>query len=384
MRVLFSAHGAYGHVLPLVPAAHALQRAGHDVRFAVADELHPALSSLGLEAHAAGLRDSALVAEARRRWPQAVREPPVSWAVRMFTDIAAPAMARDLARVIDAWRPELVVREEGEYGAPMAAAAARVAWITHGWGSPPPPAADRARVSQLLEPHWNAVGLPPPDGEDLNGAGLLDPCPPSLSAGPRTSAPTCAIRPSIVELPPDGEPLTPGGGDLVYVGFGTAPLYRDDPLLLTLVRGLLAAGLRAVATAADANVEGQLRAMGGGRVVVRRWVSLSQLLPACRLAVCHGGAGTVLAALTAGIPLLLLPRGAPSQARMSAACAGRGAARTLAPDEATTAGVEAALRDLMDDDRFRRNARGIADEIAGMPEPGSVVPWLEQAARQRT
>jgi UDP:flavonoid glycosyltransferase YjiC (YdhE family) len=380
VRVLFTAHGAYGHVLPLVGLAGALQRAGHDVRFAVAAELHPALTSLGLQAHAAGVSDAAMVAEARRRWPDTVREPPAKWAVRMFTDIAAPAMASDVRAMIDAWRPQLVVREEGEYGAPIAAATAGVTWITHGWGSPPPHAADRVRVARLMRPHWEATGLAPLDGDELYGAGFVNPCPPSFCSDVRISVPTYPMRAGIVELDADDEPLAGGIGELVYVGFGTAPMYSNDlRLLTTVVRSVLAAGLRPVVTTSQASTAAALRAIGGSSVDVRRWASLSQLLPACRLAVCHGGAGTVLAALTAGIPLLLLPRGAPSQMRMSAACDRRGAARVLTADAVNAAAIDAALVALMEDDRFSRSARVIAHEIAEMPDPDSTVALLEPA-----
>ena len=77
--------------------------------------------------------------------------------------------------------------------------------------------------------------------------------------------------------------------------------------------------------------------------------------------------------------MLPLPRGAPSQTRMGAACGRRGAARVVAPDEISAAGVEAALVDLVNDGRFRRNARDVAREIAEMPEADAVVPWLEMA-----
>lgn len=380
MRVLFTAHGAYGHVLPLVGVAGALRRAGHDVRFAVADELHPALESLGLEAETAGLSDAGMVAEARRRWPETIRESPAKWAVRMFTDIAAPAMASDVRAMIDSWRPHLVVREEGEYGAPIAAAAAGVTWLTHGWGSPPPAAEDRARVSELLQPHWDASGHAPLDYDELYGAGLLDPCPPSLSTQARHAVPTCSIRPVVVELRDDAEPIERGDRELVYVGFGTVPLYRDDPRLLKLlVPILLASGFRVAITTSDPGIATALRAMDERRVEVRPWVSLRHVLPASRLAVCHGGAGTALAALTTGTPLLLLPRGAPSQMRMSAACDRRGVARVVTADEVSTGAIEAALSDLLNDDRYRRNARDVAREIAQMPEPDAAVPWLEMA-----
>jgi UDP:flavonoid glycosyltransferase YjiC (YdhE family) len=376
--VLFAAHGAYGHALPLAGLACALGRAGHDVRFAVADELHPALASLGIHARPAGLSDSAMVAEARRRWPDTVRQPPARWAVRMFTDIAAPAMARDVRAMIAAWRPDLVIREEGEYGAALAAAGTGVRWVTHGWGSPAPAPEERARISELLGPRWHRGGEAVSNGDELYGAGLLDPCPSSLPVPARPAVPTCSIRPQAVDLGGEGQRFAAGGRELVYVGFGTVPLYRDDPTLLTmLARSVLAAGFRVVVTTSDRGLGSALRALDERHVAVRGWVSLPRVLPACRLAVCHGGAGTVLAALTAGVPLLLLPRGAPSQTRMAAACRQRGVARVVEPGQATPADLGAALADLTADDRFGRSARDVAREIAEMPAPDAAVPWLE-------
>jgi Glycosyltransferase family 28 N-terminal domain len=117
MRVLFSAHGAFGHVLPMIGLASALQDAGHEVRFATGEPLCAAVSSLGLKAIPAGMSDDTLVAEARGRWPETEHQPPGRWAPRMFTEIAAPSMLGDLERIIDSFRPDLVVREEGEHAA---------------------------------------------------------------------------------------------------------------------------------------------------------------------------------------------------------------------------------------------------------------------------
>jgi UDP:flavonoid glycosyltransferase YjiC (YdhE family) len=70
VRVLFTAHGAYGHVLALMGVARALADDGHDVLVATASPLCTLVSSHGLHAEAAGMDDEALVAEARRRWPE--------------------------------------------------------------------------------------------------------------------------------------------------------------------------------------------------------------------------------------------------------------------------------------------------------------------------
>lgn len=385
MRVLFAAHGSYGHVLPLVGVARALQDAGHELRFAVGEDLCSAVTSFGLRAVAAGMSDRAMVAEAHRRWPEIVHQSPANWAARMFTDIAAPAMSRDLAELIASWRPDLVVREEGEYGAPAAAAAAGVTCVTHGWGSPLPSHAELEGVLNRLVPLWRTYGLDPPEAGHLYGAAVLDPCPRSLYGDTSPIASAHAVRPATAELrgASDSSRAPPSRGPLAYVGFGTVPLYRDQPeLLATVIEALLAAEFCVLATTPHPELRTRHQTLDPERVQFAEWVSLPRLLPQCELVVSHGGAGTALAALAAGIPLLLLPRGSPSQQRTSRACAARGVAHVLNSEQLDRVELEAAVTELTNDQRFRASARDVAREIAGMPPPEEAVRFLEALDHQ--
>jgi UDP:flavonoid glycosyltransferase YjiC (YdhE family) len=296
----------------------------------------------------------------------------------MFTEIAAPAMADDLLEIMGTWRPDLVVREEGEYGGAVAAAAAGIRWITHAWGSPLPAKSQLDGVAKSLTPLWRAHDVDPPrDAEQLYGAAVLDPCPPSLYEHPFAGDLVNPIRPVPADLADDhagGQPPRP----LAYIGFGTVPLYRNHPQLLkTAVEAVLGTGLNAVVTTSELELPTELRELNGDRVLVREWVSLPSLLGSCQLVISHGGAGTVLAALTNGLPLLLLPRGAPSQLRMSAACARRGAARVVEPERATRREIDDAIWALINDNAFAHAARDVAAEIAQLPHPTDVVRFIE-------
>src|SRR5688572_31302008 len=55
MRVLFASMATVGHTYPLVPLASALREAGHEVHFAVGEEMHPVLGKLGLRPFRPGL-----------------------------------------------------------------------------------------------------------------------------------------------------------------------------------------------------------------------------------------------------------------------------------------------------------------------------------------
>jgi UDP:flavonoid glycosyltransferase YjiC (YdhE family) len=107
---------------------------------------------------------------------------------------------------------------------------------------------------------------------------------------------------------------------------------------------------------------------------------LPDLLPSCEVVIAHGGAGTVLSALTAGVPLVLLPSGSPSQLRMTEACLRRGVADRPDDGGASIAALRAAIEEVVVDQRFRHAARDVAAEIAAMPPPEQVVPLLEELA----
>ena len=80
-------------------------------------------------------------------------------------------------------------------------------------------------------------------------------------------------------------------------------------------------------------------------VHVEQWLPLAALLPRCAAVLCHGGAGTTLAALACGLPLVLAPQGA-DQFEMAAACLRAGVARVLPPGHPADA-VPAAVAALL-------------------------------------
>ena len=379
MRVLFTAHGAYGHVLPLLGVARALADRGHEVVVATSADFCDVVARHGLAAEAAGTDDETLVAEAHRRWPWTVSEPPSRWTTRMFCEIAAPAMVAGLGPLIARWHPDVVVREEGEHGGPVAAAGVGLPWVTHGWGSPLCPPRALGDLVPLIAPLWERADLSTPTGDELYGGTVFDPCPPSLYGGQHQVAGRRAVRPATgggaIDKRGGGRP--PPRRPLAYVGFGTVPLFRDPPDLTPAVVGaLLANGFDVTVTTGDAHLARHVAAMGPGRVNVERWVDLGRLLPGCALVACHGGAGTVLAALAAGVPLLLLPRGAPSQMRMSLACQARGVGRVVVWEGTNADQITAAVAELTSTDRFAAAATGVAGEIATMPDPSTAAAVL--------
>jgi UDP:flavonoid glycosyltransferase YjiC (YdhE family) len=86
--------------------------------------------------------------------------------------------------------------------------------------------------------------------------------------------------------------------------------------------------------------------------------------------------------LAHGLPLLILPQGA-NQFWNAERCVALGAGRALSPAELSPEKVGRAVRALVDDGKYRRQAGQLAVEIERMPSPGDIVPLLEHLARGR-
>jgi MGT family glycosyltransferase len=112
-------------------------------------------------------------------------------------------------------------------------------------------------------------------------------------------------------------------------------------------------------------------------VTVELWVDQPEVLRRATVVVSHGGSGTFLGALARGVPQLCLPQAA-DQFRNAEGGQRTGAALALAPGEATTTSVRAAVERLLADEELRRGAERVAAEIAAMPSPAEVASLLEQ------
>jgi calicheamicin 3'-O-methyl-rhamnosyltransferase len=101
-------------------------------------------------------------------------------------------------------------------------------------------------------------------------------------------------------------------------------------------------------------------------VLVERYIPQALVLPRCDALVAHAGAGTMLGALAAGVPQLLLPHGA-EQHLNAEACRRAGAALVVAPEELTAGVVRAGLERVLEEPAFAAAAARLRDEIAAMP-----------------
>jgi len=118
-------------------------------------------------------------------------------------------------------------------------------------------------------------------------------------------------------------------------------------------------------------------------VIVERYVSHAALLPHCDLVLTHGGYGAIMACLSLGLPMVVLPVNA-DQPRNARRCADLGVARVIGPEERTAEVIRAATRVVLRDPSYRVNAERVRDEISAMPGLELAVDLLERLARDKT
>jgi UDP:flavonoid glycosyltransferase YjiC (YdhE family) len=313
-----------------------------------------------------------MVAERLRRWPDTQTQPATAWSGRMWTQIMAPTTLHDLLAITHDWHPDVIMHDEGDFAAPVAATSRGIPWITHGWGGQIRPSRELRALEDLTSDLWASCGLDVAPAAGLFMHALISPCPPFLER-PTSGVTVWALRPR----PLQGRGIATEAD--AYVGFGTVPLFANAPMELeAAVRTCLAHGLRVVVTAPDEHLRRRLAGLDERRVQAHEFVSLPDLLPSCRIVIAHAGVGTVLAALAHGVPLVVNDRGTPSQIRMADACQRAGVARRCDPAEIAD-GIDAVLAD----PSYAIAAKHAARQIAEMPEASELVPRIVALAVSR-
>jgi len=376
MRVLFSSTRGAGHLQPLLPYARALVARRHEVAVAAPEEVGKTLRDAGLPHLPFDHPGDDLLAPIWARLRGASEAEMLAIAGgEIFAGVNARIALPKLQATIRAWRPDLVVRDSVEYGALVAAEAAgvrhaRVAVhsVSFEEGFPP-------LVGAPLDVLRTAAGLPPDDGASLRAEAVFSSFPASVDRVPDSSRMQAPLRARVVEAAPSLAPAAwaPAGDPrpIVYITFGT--IVGSTPHLRSVYRTSLEAvadlPVRALLTTGRGLEPGALGPIPAN-VHVEEWIPQRDVLPRVVALVCHGGSGTLLGGLAAGLPVVIVPLGAdqPHNGRLVAAA---GAGVTLIKPDADA--LRAAVQTALDRPELRLQARRVAEEIAAMPTIDDVV-----------
>ena len=380
MRFLFATTRGAGHVGPLIPFARAAAAAGHAVLVA-------GPGSAGSLVRRAGLPFAA------------VGEPPPEHAARAWAPVWSPETSPGMAAVVQElfiglharralpamlavvreWRPDVVVRETLEFASALAAERCDVPQVRVGIHLDARTDAD-GRLLGVAVPALDAlrpeIGLAPdPHAVAIARSPVLTLAPASTS-GPLDDAPTQLLRfrdaapAPVAQLSAWGDPAAP----LVYVSFGSeaAASHHFPGVYRRAAQALGALPVRTLLTIGDRRDPAELGPVPPS-VCVKRWVDQRAIMPLASVVVGHGGSGSTLMALAAGVPLAVVPLfvDGPTNARRVAEL-GAGIALEDGPD-----GLGAAVGELLADAGYRAHARALAAELAALPPVEEAVAVLE-------
>jgi UDP:flavonoid glycosyltransferase YjiC (YdhE family) len=356
----------------MLALADALIRREHEVAWAAAEPVCVRLRKRGYAALACGNPEPPTRLSLLERYPEVASVPPAERPDLLFSRIFGPEraapMLEDLLPIAREWSPTVMVCEQAELAGPIVAAVLGIPNITSGFGHPLP-AVRVARASDAMEPLWQAHGLTAPPYAGTYQHLYIDIYLEALKAYDNEHIP------DIVKLRPyDPAPATAAAGPpLVYVTFGTV-FNRDLSLIATAVEGVRALPVEVVVTLGPGHDPAELNEQPSN-VQVAEFIPQAELLPRCAAVVSHAGSGTFLAALTQGLPQLLLPQAADQFLNATAAVRA-GVAREIPAGEITAERVREELERVLHDPAFAGAARAMSAEIAAMPSADSVADEL--------
>ena len=384
MRMLFTFAAGSGHLEPMLPLAYAVRALGHTVAFSGRPWMTPQVEALGFEALPAG-PDAGLT-------PKRLALAPINTAQDIqhvgtgFGRRVGRSRAAGLLPICANWQPDLLVCEEMDFGAMVAAERlglphALVLVLAAGGFIRPEGVA--GPLDEVRAEH----GLPPdPDLAQPGRYLVLSPFAPSYR-NPEFPVPdtTHAFR----QFSPGagtgaaatGWPAGPANSAKVYFTLGTVYNMESGDLFQRMLAGLRDLPIRLIVTVGR---DFDLTELGPQPANVRleQFLAQAALLPECDLVISHGGSGSVTGALAHGRPMVLAPMGA-DQPLNAARCEALGVARRLEAVTATPDEVSAAVMDVLQAPRYRQAAERLRDEMAALPPPESAAWLLERLAAEK-
>ncbi|MEA2971613.1 MAG: hypothetical protein QOG82_71 [Actinomycetota bacterium] len=380
MRVLVSTTAGAGHLGPIVPFARALVDAGHEVVAAAPASFAASIEKAGFtHAPFADAPPEELAAVFARLPGLSNHDANAVVASEVFGRIDARAALPGLHALVDGWRPDLVLRDAAEFASFVVA---DIEGIPH--------ATVAVSLDSFDDLFFAGLEVPLADLGARGGVAGLRSAPRLSLLPPAFDGATALASGATKRYRDDTAPAAsgaslpdwwPGSSDpLVYVTFGsvTAALGLFPMLYQGVVAAVADLPVRVLLTLGEA---GDPEALGAlpANVHVERWWPQADVMPHAAAMVGHGGFGTTLAGLTAGVPQVVVPLFAdqPYNAeRVEAVNAGV----ALPGGPAAIGGLAAALRQVLDGDWYRAGAQRVAEQIARLPPASAAVPMLEETA----
>jgi MGT family glycosyltransferase len=395
--MLFTSTPGFGSFHPAMALACAAKAGDHDVAFATADERRDVIERSGLTFLPAGRDATTMRAMTVERYPDlrlpgtGAGAPPTDRESRkrgrrlFFGDLCVEAMLPGLLEAIRRWRPDVLIRTHLAYAGWIAAEETGIPYVTVEEYASGEPGWSERDMSSTLNGWRERRGLTPdPELARLHRYLTIVPFPPSLRHADSPFPPTARRTEPLLFSGPldDGQPgwVEALPKPIVHASLGTVVDRLD--LLRTIVEGATNEVYSLILATGPSNDPTVLGPMPSNVRTVP-YLSHALLLPHCDAVITHAGAGTLIASIDAGCPMVFVPLfgDQPANAERAAAV---GAGIVLDRDALTAHAVRDAVRAVLRDERYRRAVEGLQREIAGLPTHAEAVGWVAEIARTRT
>jgi MGT family glycosyltransferase len=427
-RFLFASWPLYGHLMPKLAVACALRDRGHEVAFYTGSQARPLVEGDGFEVFPFQRADELAIAGAVRELEEraGMGRPSIADVRRCFDRCLLepiPGQVADVSEICRAWKPDSIACDVPVWGptvilaetipVPVALASAFLGPPASGAEAPPqglglpsPRGPARRALAWGAETAMDLLARRMRERVDaLRAAHGLGPLGCSVNA--YLGRLPLALVPSVRELdydrlhvppgvhyvgpcpwqPPDPpgtaawEDAVPGGRPWIHVAASTMT-GSDAGLLRAAVPGLAHHPLEVVMTAGG-EVPADLRPEAlPTNVHHAPWVNHARLLPRCAAVVTPGGSGTIVAALAAGVPLVIVPTtwDKPDNAQRVVEA---GVGVRLSPRRCTPDRLRAAVETVLTDPAYAERAQRMAARLAAAPGPAGAAALLEGLAAGR-
>lgn len=370
-RVMFTTASGLGHINPLIPLARAAQSAGDEVVIAVPADAKQLIEQLGFRALTVPYGDPA---EIGRAWSQLPEEGRNTYVVAdIFIGIHGRAARPAIQQALTEFGADLMISTD--LAALVAAEAAGVPSGYLGITALDMEDLDHARVIDAVDDLRLEAGLQRSGRMPYeNGSRYLSAVPPLLWQDPRRLPPDWIwFRHEDAEGPV--QPVVPASSDRprVYATLGSVaganalgrPVFHDLASALGRIEAdvLLTVGPFEIGQLAGVPANVRIRAYETQSVAMQ-----------CDVVVTHAGAGTTVAALSRGLPLVAVPMFA-DQMHNADRLTSAGLGLRVDPEQLISE-LPAAVEAVLTDPSYRAKARQVAAEIGARPEPAAALDLL--------
>ncbi|MFE6509244.1 glycosyltransferase [Nocardioides sp. NPDC057767] len=360
MRILGVSTAGAGHFNPMKPWLKRLAECGHEVTVVGPPGLAAAAHEFEFRVGAAP--DPASVAAIWQRVAESPMEVSRELVLRdLFGRLNSEAMIPAVRAAIDDLRPDLVLRDPAEYASALAAAEAGVPHVRLGVSLCSQIAFFESAAAPVLEA-WRP-GL----HREIVDSPLLTRFPASLDPSPVSATGRYRVG------EPPARDVDPG---FVYATLGTvAPTMPPMRPWFGIVAEVLGAlPVRAVFTIGHDLDPARIAAAPNVRI--ETWADHADVLSRAAVVVHHGGSGTVLDALAAGVPQVIVPlfadQGANGAAIVKAgvgtALPHSGGSAFHIPQGGEVERLQTIVAETMASDTVRGRAAEVAAELSALPE----------------